>query len=305
MGFIKGGLVFFIGFVLFFSFLIMNLSLALTLSLSYNNVQSNVKNVITESVNGNFNFNEKINEKIGNPEEYCQNHADYVFYDDNTMETFVIPCEVLKQGPNAVEEHSLSSYIDIIYNKDYNCGYWTCFAKGNPLFLISKQSKDYWNSIFYISLFVSLILLGLMFLFMEKRENVLIYPAILLVVSAVPLVKAGAFLSSILGLFVSFSGFTFGNQLLSESIIKETLFIFFSKGSVVFSIMLIIAIVCIALGIALKFWRIEGFFSKIFSKTFSSSSSSSDKLKTKTNQDNSSSNVNNKSKKISKNKIEF
>ena len=264
MGFIKGGLVFFMGFVLFFSLLIMNISLALTLSLGYNNVQSNVKNVITESVNGNFNFNEKINEKIGNPEEYCQNHADYVFYDENTTETFVIPCEVLKQGSNAVEEYSLSSYIDIIYNKNYNCGYWTCFAKGNPLFLISKQSKDYWNSIFYISLFVSLILLGLMFLFMEKKENVLIYPAILLVVSAVPLVKAGAFLSSILGVFVSFSGFTFGNQLLSESIIKETLFIFFSKGSVVFLIMLIIAIISISFGIALKFFKIGNFFNRLF-----------------------------------------
>jgi|TARA_Y100000310_G_scaffold17671_1_gene17446 hypothetical protein len=292
MGFIRGGLSFFIGILLFFSFLAMNFFLTLDLSLDYENVkpklssavkdlaqdeeaigiinenlahtESNCQNEtdfiieqdgetfevpcsVLESVDQTeINFTEKINEEFGFAESYCENNTDFVFSQEGQV--FEIPCSVVDQGPEKVIEYGINQKIEEFYYKSYDCGFFECLRTEFPFFLVSEQAKDSSKNRFYFYLFLSLILITVMFFLAEKKSSWLIIIGSLLVISSLPFFKISAFLS-----------------FLDDSFLEFVL-ILFSESYKVFLISFIIGVAIVGLGVLLKFLNFGNSIANIFSK---------------------------------------
>lgn len=213
MGVIRGGLLFVICVLLFFSFLAMNLSYTLDSSLSYNHVQAQliplVQN-ITQSGNplydklnlSDINISQVVQQHRSEIESLCVNYPNYSF--EFQGYNLSLPCSQIMQGKNisatSLINESVKSFVKEIYYKDYNCGFWNCFGKnGFPFFLVSQQAKDYWTSKFYLSLIISLVLTALMFFVLEKKLNLPIVTGAILILASIPLIKLGSILSGFLG----------------------------------------------------------------------------------------------------------
>lgn len=226
MGFIRGGLLIIVSILLFFSLLIGNASLTLTSSLEYENVKSELSSSF-----------ENLTER-----EYCQGNQTYtVTYKGYEIE---VPCEILPQTSEPILEEVFNNSIEEIYYSQYDCNFWDCFEKtNNPLFLISQKAKDYWKETFFISLLVSLILIILTILLMEKKINLPILTGILIIMSSLPLLIFRGIFSS------------------SKSLVFQIISLFFSQSYNVFIVMLIIGIAILTLGIAIKLF---GFGFKLF-----------------------------------------
>lgn len=220
MGFFRGGLVLILGILLFFSFLIMNSLFILSSSLKYDNVKEGLYSivqdagtgVIPEELLGDFNLTKAANKELAKAKNYCrQNNNSYVF----NYEGYVInvSCQNVLNSNSSVEFIN-ETYNDVVYDiyyKEYDCNFWNCFSKtGLPFFLVSEKARDYWKSKLYFSLLASLILIILIFLLVEQKQNTPIIVGVLLVLSAFPLLKlkdllyflAGKF-SSLINLFLS------------------------------------------------------------------------------------------------------
>jgi len=226
MGFIRGGLLILVSSLLFFSLLIGNASLTLTSSLEYENVKSELSSSLEELTK----------------EEYCQGNQTYIVtYKGYEIE---VPCEILPQTPESILDEVFNNSIEEIYYSQYDCNFWDCFEKtNNPLFLISQKARDYWKETFFISLLVSLILIILTILLMEKKINLPILIGILIIMSSLPLLIFRGIFSS------------------SKSLIFQIISLFFSQSYNVFIVMIIIGITILALGIAIKLF---GFGFKLF-----------------------------------------
>jgi len=220
MGFFRGGLVLILGILLFFSFLIMNSLFILSSSLKYDNVKEGLypivqdagTGIIPEELLGDFNLTKEANKELTKAKNYCrQNNTSYVF----NYEGYVIniSCQDVLNSNNSMEFVN-ETYNDVVYDiyyKEYDCNFWKCFSKtGLPFFLVSEKARDYWKSKLYFSLLASLILIILIFLLVEQKQNTPIIVGVLLVLSAFPLLKlkdllyflAGKF-SSLINLFLS------------------------------------------------------------------------------------------------------
>lgn len=251
MGIIRGGLVFVICVLLFFSFLAMDLSYTLNSSLSYNHVQGDltvlVKN-ITSSQAGNLlsnqlnisnpNLNEIIQQHSAEIETFCADYPNYSF--DFQGYNVTLPCNQINQGKNVTADtlinQSVKSFVHEVYYKNYNCSFWSCFGNNKfPFFLVSQQAQSYWKGKFYTLLLISLALIASMFFVLEKKLNLPIVTGGVLVLASLPLVKLGALLSEFLG---------YPFILLFN--------IFFSQSQRVFWTSIIIGILLVAVGVTLR-----------------------------------------------------
>lgn len=200
MGFFRGGIVFILGVLLFISFLALNSFFILESSLKYDNVKESlyplVKNLsesgtaglIQEQVLGDFNLTKVARDNVDKIKSYCQNNTEYLF----SYEGYVvsIPCYANATDIDVVINETFNDVIYDIYYKKYDCKFWGCFVKTQlPFFLVSQKARDYWKGKFYISLIASLILILLIFLFIEEKRNTPIVVGVLLVLSSISILK--------------------------------------------------------------------------------------------------------------------
>ncbi|HUW43495.1 MAG TPA: hypothetical protein VMV95_00855 [Bacillota bacterium] len=257
MGFIRGSLLVFVCIVFFIILILGNTFFVLSYSLGYKNVQKELGLILenfTENnlniIQGDFNLTEKMGGAREFMEEHCQNESSYVFAEGGY--TFVIPCDVLEEieeNPSVIIDQGIENIIEQIYYDDYDCKFWDCFKVTElPFFLISEKAKNYWQDKFYLTLIAFAILVALIFLLTEHKQNTPIIVGSLLILSSLPLLKLEKIVGSIAGdSSLAFIG------------------VFFSRIGGVFWIVFIVGSILILAGIALKLLHWD-FLKKIFSK---------------------------------------
>ncbi|MEK6847771.1 MAG: hypothetical protein AABX50_01440 [Nanoarchaeota archaeon] len=245
MGFFRGGFVLVLGVLLFLSFLALNSFFILQSSLKYDNVKDSlypfVKNlsesgtggIIQKEVLGEFNLTKVARDNANTIKNYCQSNTEYVFsYESYTV---TIPCSANVTDVGVVINETFNDVIYEIYYKQYDCKFWNCFVKTKlPFFLVSQKARDYWKNKFYISLIASLILIALIFLFIEEKRNTPIAVGTLLALSAFSMLKLEDLAYSLAGGF------------------SELIKIFLSNTQKVFVLSLALGIVLVLTGIALR-----------------------------------------------------
>jgi len=250
MGFIRGGLLFVISVILIISLLIGNIFFVFSSSLKYENINSHLGPVMSDLVEKQINLS-SVEEGFSQIQEYCKTHDDFVLGEEGYV--FVLSCEEVINGtPENVIASESSKFLEKIYYKNYECGFFDCFKEGEvPFFLISQKTQKYIQNKFYYSLLISLILMVLMFFFVQSKKNWFFLVGSLLIFTSLPFSK--------LDIFSSFS---------SNEYVVEMFSLFFSSAWNVFLIMFLIGIVLITTGIAFKLWDLEeflknkGFFGK-------------------------------------------
>lgn len=259
MGFFRGGFVLVLGVLLFISFLALNSFFILSSSLKYDNVKDGlyplVKNLsvsgtgelFPKEILGEFNLTKAAEDNSDIINSYCQNNTEYVFsYKGYTVN---IPCYANATDPEVLINETFNDVIYDIYYKQYECGFWNCFSKTEiPFFLVSEKAKDYWQGKFYLTLIISLILVLLIFLFVERKPNTLIIAGALLILSALPLLKLKDLFYALAGKF------------------SVLINLFLSSTRWVFIFSLILGIFLITGGIALRFWHPEAVKEKLSKK---------------------------------------
>ncbi len=246
MNFIRGSLLVFISALLLISFLVLGIFATLNYSLKYEivkpQVQSFIKEIVEKEVNKTI-----IDEQVKILQTYCKTNSDYSFNDEATNYTFVIPCEIIAKGTDEIINVESALLIERYYYKKYECGFLKCFKEEKlPLFIISQHAKDFWKSQYYTFLFISIILTGLIFLLIEKKNNFSILTGSLLIAGFLPILalsEISKFAVSSLSLGIPFD-------------LSSIALIFFSKANSVFLTGFIIGAVLIALGILLKLLKI-------------------------------------------------
>ncbi|MAH03806.1 hypothetical protein CMI39_03405 [Candidatus Pacearchaeota archaeon] len=237
MGFFKGSFLFIASVLLLISFLLGNIFLTLNMSLNYETLQSEFTPVVKDVAEKEFSISSVIvDEQFFLMELYCQNNSEFVFSESGY--TFVIPCDVVAKGSDAVIEEGINSLVNDIYYQDYDCNFWNCLDKSEvPYFLVSEKAKDYWKGKFYLSLLISIVLIIIIFFLVEQKYNVLTLTGCLLVISSLPLIKLEKLLS-----FINYK------------YVADFLIVFFSKSYSVFLISFILGIIILGIGIGLKFY---------------------------------------------------
>lgn len=238
MGIIRGGLVVIASVLLFVLFVAGNLFLTFGLSLDFETVKPEIAAVVTEMAEDQFGLSEKINEVYPMMVLYCENNSEFVF--SEAGETFVIPCSVILESPEAIIEHGTKSMIEEVYYDEYDCSFLECLTEtGEPFFLISKKAQEYFLNKFYLVLAISIVLIGLMILLVEKKSNLPILIGILLSVSSLIFVKLDS--------LFSFS---------SENSYLQFFTIFFTKSTEVFIYSFLIGLSIFIIGIILKLFTV-------------------------------------------------
>src|SRR3989344_4835967 len=125
MGFIRGVGLVVICILLFLSLLLTGVFATLSLSLDYENVKVQTSETIKEIVNEKY--DQKIIDNYENiSKNYCANNSEYVFKDVKTNRTFLIPCEVILEGPDAIIENQVETFAQEKYYKEYDCKFLNC-----------------------------------------------------------------------------------------------------------------------------------------------------------------------------------
>jgi len=264
MGFVKGGLFVIVSVLFFISLLVMNSIMVVSFSLDYDNIKQELVPVVKEAMKENINITEAIEEdKYPEIQKYCETLSatdEYTFNVENY--SFTVPCSSLSNGTEGVINSAIDGFVYEQYYKEYNCDFWDCFDGNLPLFVVSQHSKDYWQGKFYISLLVSLVLLGLMFLFIEKKTNFPLVAGSLVILSSLLFAKLEVLLKWIINFFLTTP--------LNINDFFKFLSLVFIQSSKVFTIMLVIGLILLAVGIILKFFaigfKVNEFFSKFGSK---------------------------------------
>ncbi len=252
MGALRGVLFVIVCILFFLSVFTAGMFYTVSSSMEYENVKANAVSIVTDVMEEQFGLEKKFEQVFPLMKIYCEDYSNYSFFYQGY--NFSVPCELVSQGYEPALEYGVGEFVEDIYYKDYECGFWDCFEKeGLPLFLLSKQTKDYVNSKFYLFLTISFILAGLMFFLAEKKSNMLITAGSLMIVASLPFMK----LSEILSAFTA-GGFV------------EFLSIFFTNSYSTFINLLIFGIAFLVLGIILKIFKfgfkISNFISKIKEK---------------------------------------
>ena len=263
MGLIRGGFVFFLGVLLFLSFLAVNIFATLSSSLEYDNVKEQIIPLVNGFGNsdskisqafgaGEFNLSQTADDVLLEMQISCQNNPNITSYNFSYGGRIItIPCETLFEagGKDAIINKTVSGFIDSFYYQDYNCGFFDCLQEDKlPLFLVSAKAKDYWQGKFYFAIIASVVLIVLMILFMENRINAPIILGILLALSAFPILKLSSLISAIAGQPISF-----------------IIGIFFSNAGMIFWISFIIGLALIGAGFASKVMNL-GFIKNLIQK---------------------------------------
>ena len=270
MGMIRGGLLVLISVLLFISFLLTGVFGTLNSSLNYDNVQPKINPIIKEFVQEKVDL-KIIKENYSTLKTHCNNNtSEYEYKDQETNNTFVIPCDTITQGPDAIIDYEINYLGEKFYYEDYSCKFWGCFKEvKTPFFLVSQHAKDYWKTKYYFMLFISALLIGLVFLLVENKINFPILAGILLATSSIlvaGLDTIGKMIAKVL-----LSSIKLAVESLSSINLSSLTAIFFSSANNVSLVGFILGLILIALGIFLKLlktgFKIKELFSKINSET--------------------------------------
>ena len=259
MGIIRGGLFVIVSVLLLVCLIAGNVFWAVSMSLNYDIVEPRINGIATELVNNNIDFNVLLPVL----DLYCVNNSEYVFFEPKLGTTFSIPCESVNSGESVVA-FIISEAVYDFYYQEYDCDFWNCFSQtSSPGFLVSEHAKDYWNSKFYFAIFISLILIAILFLLAESKSNALIVTGILTFVSALVFIKIDYFLEFLAKIVIdNISDISF----LDVSSVVEIFAIFFTKSDFVFVKMLVFGVVILLAGIIWKLIKVGFKVSHLFEK---------------------------------------
>ena len=236
MGFIKGGLLYFLSVILLITLLSGNLFLTLGLSLDNDNVKTEIIGSVADNVVGNTNMANEFSESIedGFPilEERCKTQEEVTL--EGEVEV-TIPCDIVAEGPDAVADEAAGQILEEAVDEAIN--------ENTSGFEISKfffedDSKNFWMNLFYLSLAISLIAIGAMFFLLDEKFSIFITLGLLLVVASLPF-GALAYMAS-----------NFSTSLLSP------IFVLLSESYTVFLISIISGGVLFSLGVCLRVFEI-------------------------------------------------
>ena len=249
MGFVKGGLLFFLGALLLLSFVFGNLFLTLSLSATPESLSEGLNDnfdTIVEKAGEEYNINitNEVEERMPQIESYCENNTEFVFSQKGY--TIDIPCEVALQGKEAIVEEGISDVIDEVYYTEHACeNFMRCLISlDNPLILVSEEAKDYWQSKYYLALIASIILIIIMFFTIPQISGLFTVVGVLLAMSALPFAVINKLFSLFGGDYLQFAS------------------ILFSEANSIFLMALITGIIVFGFGMALKFMTIGGVISE-------------------------------------------
>ncbi|MBI2042982.1 hypothetical protein HYT25_01185 [Candidatus Pacearchaeota archaeon] len=249
MGMIRGILIWILSVLLLISLTFGNLALTLSLSIGQENFREdlikNIASVISEET-GN---DEQLNISLQNADEYCENKNNTEFTLESEGTEIRIPCEKISEGSDAVIEESVNDMVfEQESNENVECdNAINCFAKYKNL-LFSEEARNYWNKMFYFSLFASLILVGIMFFIVEEKLSLPISLGILVLISSVPFFVINFILPAFRISFL------------------KPVSILFSQSYFVFLLMLSVGIALLILGFGIKFFKLGYKISEMFSK---------------------------------------
>ncbi len=277
MGLIRGAFLIFVCILLFISLFLTGFFATLNFSLEYDSAKLQVDSVVKQVVD------EKVDKTLVNYyenilEAHCNTNSEYVFRDKETAHTFIIPCEVISQGPEKIIESQAESLFEESYYQKYECDFWKCFKElNNPLFLVSEHAKDYWKSKYYSFLFVSILLAGLVFLLVERKTNFPVLTGILLILAFLPvsvLDSIGKIVFKLVLSSVKNAVSSLGSVDLSSLVL-----VFVSRANDVFLTGLIIGLVLIAFGIFLKLLNVGFKIGHFFKFDFGAKKRESNEIK--------------------------
>ena len=247
MGIVKGTLMFLLTSLLLTSLTFGNLALTLSLSIGQDNFQENfIKNiaeVIAEETQG----DEQLDSGLENAKQHCLNNTEFTLNSSGTEVS--IPCERVKEGSQAIIEESIKDLVlEQESNENAECDNpINCFAKYKDV-LFSEEAKNYWNKMFYFSIFVTLIIIGAMFFVVEEKLSLPISVGIMTIVSSLPFFVINFILPAFKISFL------------------KPVSILFSQSYFVFLLMLIIGVVLVTLGFGIKFFKVGYKISELFDK---------------------------------------
>jgi hypothetical protein len=248
MGMIRGALVTVFTILLFLSLFSSAIFLTMSMSLNLNVIKPEIEGIVDNLIRNQTTIASDIDRDLVDMQVFCQNNTELTrLYLDFPV---TIPCETVSQGSESIIAYTIGDLVEKNYYKEYDCNFRDCFSEeGNPFFLISKHSKDYWNGWFIWSLIISIVFSVLIFVFMESRNNLPFLLGILFIMVSLPLLGMG----KLLGLLIGWeSAQIFGA--------------FFTKSYTTFLIFLVLGVIAIGLGLVLKFLSVGRFISKIFKK---------------------------------------
>ena len=113
MGFIRGSLLVIVSVVLFLLFIIGNLFLTFSFSLDYDNVRLEFVSV-TQDIIEDMDLPDVVEEQLELMESHCQDNSEFVFSEGGN--TFVIPCDVISQGSEAIISSGVDSLVEEVYS---------------------------------------------------------------------------------------------------------------------------------------------------------------------------------------------
>lgn len=250
MGFIRGSLVFILGLILLVSLIAGNIFLTLSLSSNPENLKEELTSE-TEKLIGSaaesvldIGVDEAIDEVLPELQAHCENNTEYVFSEQGY--TISIPCETVQKGKEAIIEEGIGDVVDEVYEKEYECSsVWECVSSSNfenSLYLFSEEAKQEWKSKFNLTLFLSLVLIVIMFFLVSQKIDLPIIVGFLIILSSLPILGINKITSFL------------------DSAFTQIIPLLFSESGFVFSLMLIIGIALLTFGILGKFFQFGHFF---------------------------------------------
>jgi len=261
MGVLRGFGLVIISVLLFISILCLGIFATLSLSLNYENVQPKIYSVADQVIESQIGVQNMVNSLIPYLNVYCQTNTEIIQSFEGY--TFVFPCSVVSEGYNSILNYSINYLVSDFYYKDYNCNFIKCLEDSEvPLFLVSDYAREFWKSLFFKFLIISLILIGLVILLAEKKSNAPLLVGSLFVVDSLIILslnKIGALIGKAILSPISLAL----SKENTNMILSQIVGVFFSEASKVFLWMFVLGLILIAGAIVFK---ITGFGFKINKK---------------------------------------
>jgi len=246
MGFIRSSLVFIISSILFMCLLLTSIFLTLSWSTNYETIKSEFSNYAHSFIieSGFFNLEEEFQDM----EEHCITNNNYIINDERLV--LEIPCEIVAQGQDKIIEFGVDKILYDYYYKNYSCEFLGCLQRDKNFFvLVSLKANEFWRHYFYILLIISVVLVGLLFLSVKKKSNLFITTGFLLIFSSLILKAVSSLINWV-----------------PEKIVSDIVGLFFSRANYVFLIFLILGILLLIFGFAIKIIKKSSKISQEFSK---------------------------------------
>ena len=241
MGLIRGGLLFIVG-VLFLGALISGgLFYTLQSSLKYENIKPTAVALIEDTLEEEYNLSSEVEARLGEMDSSCENNTEFVFYHNDSGETFVIPCDVVANGTEAIVNHGVDSVFDEVYNSSSDCDSGVCSV-------VSKEARGSWDKRFYYALISLVVLFVLIWLFVERKANSLIMAGGIMVLASLPFLAIDSFAN----FFV-------------EKQVADVFVNLLSGANFVFGFLLTFGLILAGVGIGLRLWKFD-FSKRKFSK---------------------------------------